>query len=320
MTAGEALREGARTLAGSAGGSDTPLLDASLILAGILGISKEALYAAGPEPLAESHFRRFRADLARRASGLPIAYILGRKEFYGREFRVDERVLIPRPDTELLVEAALAEGDRIATRVASEASAFAVAASESRAWARATSETGASTRGILVHEACVGSGAVAVSLACERPGWSVSASDLSPSALEIAAINAQSLVAGLRRGGKVVFATSDLLSSVEGPFHVIVANPPYVPSLEVDALLAQGWGEPRMALDGGPDGLELCRLLAHQAAARLLPGGALLVEADPGQAVALREIFIRSGFDSVETFDDLAGLERVTIGRMPWKS
>jgi len=320
MTAGEALREGARTLAGSAGGSDTPLLDASLILAGILGISKEALYAAGPEPIDEVSLRRFRDDLARRASGLPIAYILGRKEFYGREFRVDERVLIPRPDTELLVEAALAEGDRIAARVASEASAFAVAASESRAWARATSETGASARGILVHEACVGSGAVAVSLACERPGWSVSASDLSPGALEIAAMNAGSLVDGRRPGGRIALAPSDLLSSVEGPFHVIVANPPYVPSLEVDALLARGWGEPRMALDGGLDGLELCRSLASQAAARLLPGGALLVEADPGQAAALREIFLHSGFDSVETFDDLAGLERVTIGRMPWKS
>lgn len=308
MTARDALREGARILGAARDaegeGSETPFLDASLLLADILGMDRARLLASGPDELGPEAEARYRAALAERASGRPVAYILGRKEFYGRSFLVDERVLVPRPDTELLVEAALAAGDALAAGLA-----------EGRG---AAAEGG--PRALRLHEACVGSGCVAVSLCLERPGWEVSASDISKEALAAAARNAAVLVPEDRPGGPLLLLESDLLSGVPGPFDLVVANPPYVPSREADRLLGKGWGEPRLALDGGEDGLDPYRRLVPEAAARLSPGGFLLLEAGEEQAEELRSLLGAAGFEAVRTLEDLAGRPRVTEGRKPWKS
>ena len=171
-----------------------------------------------------------------------------------------------------------------------------------------------------MHECCTGSGCVAVSLAADRPEWRVSASDLSEGALELARENAERLVDPGRPGGRVEFATSDLLASVmpRGPFDLILANPPYVPSSEAEALLGLGWSEPLLALDGGEDGLDLLRRLLPEAARALAPGGALLVEADGAQAESVKQLFRASRFEEIETVRDLGGRPRVTSGRMPW--
>lgn len=290
MNAREALREGAAALSGT----ETPFLDASLILARALGTDRARLLAAGPEPLGDMPLHNYREGLASRAAGLPLAYILGYKEFWGRRFAVDPRVLVPRPDTEVLVEAALRLGDSLA-------------GSEDGA------ERGAAPR---VHEACCGSGCVALSVAAERPAWEVSASDLSEDALDVARANAVSLIAPERRGGPVAFALGDLLASAGEGFDLILANPPYVPAEEA-ARLARGWSEPLMALDGGADGLELIRRLVPQAARALAPGGYLLVEADGGQAEAVAELFRASRLEGVGSLTDLGGRARATVGRKP---
>ena len=296
MTVRDALREGAAGLPDSG----TPFLDASLLLARALGPGRDAaaLYAAAADELPEAALRAYRATLARRASGEPVAYILGSKEFWGRSFAVDERVLVPRPDTELLVEAALAAGDGLEA---------------------------ASGRPPRVHEVFCGSACVALSVAAGRPSWALSVSDLSPEALEAASANAAAILPAERPGGPLALWRSDVLAALEAPgspgrasrnsFDLVLANPPYVASAETSQLLARGWREPRMALDGGPDGLDACRALAAQAASRIAPGGWLLVEADASQAEALRAILESRGFAEVETMPDLAGRPRVTRGR-----
>ncbi|HRY73546.1 MAG TPA: HemK/PrmC family methyltransferase [Spirochaetia bacterium] len=329
MTAGDALREGARILGAARDaegeGSETPFLDASLLLADILGMDRARLLASGPDELGPEAEARYRAALAERASGRPVAYILGRKEFYGRSFLVDERVLVPRPDTELLVEAALAAGDELAVgRGAVAGAELARGGAAGRAASGGRGEgaaaAGSGPGGLRVHEACVGSGCVAISLCLERPAWEVSASDISKEALAAAARNAAALVPEDRPGGPLRLLESDLLSGVQGPFDIVVANPPYVPTRETDRLLGKGWGEPRLALDGGEDGLDPYRRLVPEAAARLSPGGRLLLEAGEEQAAELRSLLEAAGFEAVRTLEDLAGRPRVTEGRKPWKS
>jgi release factor glutamine methyltransferase len=223
---------------------------------------------------------------------------MGYKEFWGRRFIVDDRVLVPRPDTETLVEASL----RLAASLGGD-------------------------RALRVHEACCGSGCVAVSLAADKPRWIVSASDISEGALEVARANAAALLEHDRPGGPLLFSKSDLLSSVfppgdDGiarvPFDIVLANPPYVSSQETDELLSRGWSEPRLALDGGPDGLDLLRRLVPEAERAIVPGGVLLVEADISQAEAVAQLFRASRFIDVEAVRDLAGKPRVTSGRKPW--
>jgi release factor glutamine methyltransferase len=294
--------------------------------------------ASSPEIVPEPGLERYRANLAARSGGLPLAYIVGRKEFWGREFLVNTRVLVPRPDTETLVEAALRLGDTFQGGGQERASA----AGARRARGNHDEAIAGTERGIdglfgdppdslpprggiplRVHETCTGSGCVAISLAADRPAWRVSASDLSAGALEVAAANAESLLGPgrgerSRPGGALGLARSDLLAAAPGPFDLIVANPPYVPSAEAALLLARGWSEPAMALDGGSDGLDLIRRLLPEAARALVPGGLLLVEADGGQAASVAELFRASRFVEIETALDLAGRPRVTSGRKPW--
>jgi release factor glutamine methyltransferase len=220
----------------------------------------------------------------RRLSGEGVAYLLKRREFFGRDFIVDARVLSPRPDTEVLVAVALELGDSL--------------------------ERAGGKAGLRVHDLCTGSGAVALSLAAERPSWSLSASDLSAAALEVAEANSLAIL-----GRRIALSRADLLEGLAGPFDIITANPPYVPSLEAAALLSEGWGEPLLALDGGADGLDLVRRIAAQAPAVLVSGGFLLLEIDALQAAKTRSILENEGFGSIGIHRDLAGLERVVSAR-----
>lgn len=271
--------------------SETAFLDACIVLAHCMGISRERLLVRFPEQIDDGTAEAFSALWMRRRAGESVAYLIGKKEFFGRDFVVDRRVLVPRPDTETLVAAALEIGDMAFARKAGKED---------------------SLPAFCLHDVCTGSGAVVISIAAERPEWLISASDISPEALEVARINASSLL-----GRKISLRIADLLCGIEGPYDIITANPPYVSTPETDQLLALGWGEPRLALDGGPDGLDFIKRLAGEAFSMLVPGGFLLIETDALQSRATHDILIQEGFDGIRIWKDLAGLERITGARRP---
>jgi release factor glutamine methyltransferase len=281
ITLGEALTQGAALLRSA--GIDTPFLDASLLLGEILRLDRAGLVLAERAPLPPDARGLFDKSLKRRLSGECVAWILGRREFRGLEFAVTPEVLVPRPDTEILVEAAL---EFIDSR--------------------------GSPGHLALLDLCTGSGAVAVSLKHERPGLSVCASDISPQALDLARKNTRKLL-GKADGIKVI--KSDLFDRISGFFDLIVSNPPYVPSALLDTLAVEVRREPRIALDGGPDGLDLIRPIIAGAPEHLRPGGGLLLEADPGQIPAITALVTQGGYGDIRVFQDLSGQDRVASAR-----
>ena len=259
---------------------DTPLLDALVLLAHATGTTKERLLASLPDPVDPEVADAYLAMVDRRAAGTPVSYIRRRKEFYGLDFYVDERVLVPRPDTEVLVEKVLQ-----------------VVRSDSRLR--------------RVHDACTGSGCVGIAVQHTAPGLEVSASDISPPALEVAARNAETLL-----GRKLPAFRSDMLESVPGSFDVIVSNPPYLRDDEVADMRKLGWPEPEMALRGGSDGTVLAARLIKSAPGRLAPGGWLVLEADPRQFNKLYALMDQAGFHTIDVEKDLRGSDRVIAGRL----
>jgi release factor glutamine methyltransferase len=269
--------------------SPTPLLDAEVILAAILGVSRSHL-AAHPETPLETREEDYFRGIALRATGYPVAYVTGTKEFWGLPFAVTPAVLIPKPDTETLV--ALAE-DRIRALLAETAG-----------------------RAISVLDVCTGSGCVAVSLKHDFPALAVTATDISPAALEVARANARAL---LPKGGfsPVAFFEGDLrqgLPESPGGWDLVVSNPPYVPDAVAHDLLADGRGEPLLALAGGTDGLDLVRALARGARGALRAGGILLVETGEYNAQEAAASFRAEGFARVTVHRDLEGQDRVVEG------
>ena len=259
-------------------GVDAPRLTAEVLLAHALSCDRVRLYLDFDKPLGDPELARFRDLVRRRADGEPTAYLVGKKEFWGRPFRVDPRVLVPRPETELVLEAALA----------------------------------ALPAGGRALDLCTGSGCLGVSLALERPGARVLATDVSEDALAVARENAAAL------GAVVEFATGDLWAAVHGEqrFDVVVSNPPYVPATELASLPREVRREPCIALDGGADGLEVIRRVVAGAPARLVPGGVLCVEMHESHWDALPRLCREAGFASAEPRRDLAGLPRFTVARM----
>ena len=260
-------------------------LDAELLLGEALGLTRIQLIVQSERPLADDELRRYRELIKRRRSFEPIAYILGRREFFGLPFIVDRRVLIPRPDSEVLVETAL-NGTR-----------------DRHLYGRAL-------------DLCTGSGCVAIAFAKARPTWRVTAVDLSPEAATVAREN-------LLRAGVVNNLTvleGDLFVPLpEGSeFELITANPPYIPSADIAGLDADVRDfEPRLALDGGADGLVITRRLVAEAARHLTPGGLLALEGGFDQAPAVSALLEAHGFVEVTRSKDLAGIERVVSGRRP---
>lgn len=255
-------------------------VDARRLLREALGVEEAYLVAHPERVLSAAERERFFAWAARRRAGEPLAYLIGSREFYGLAFRVTPAVLIPRPETELLVEAAL---ERLPEDAACR-----------------------------VLELATGCGCVAVAIACNRPRARVTASDVSRAALALARQNAR------RHGARVEFVESDWFSALAGRrFELILANPPYV--AEGDPHLAQGdlRFEPRAALVAGPEGLECIRVIVAGAAAHLAPGGWLLFEHGYDQGERARALLAAAGYAQCFTLRDLAGLERVSGGRRP---
>ena len=289
MTLREALDSGIGLIQRS--GSSSPHLDASLLLSAVLGVDRVYLYAHALEELGDTHLRQFQQLLDRRHDGECVAYILGTKEFHGMDFIVSPDVLVPRPDTETLVDWAL---DLLGQRSL------------------------IANRPLRVLDACTGSGCIAVSIKAGFPDCDLAASDISEAALDIARRNAETLLPQTDMQCKPIrFIRSDLLTEVQGMFDLIVSNPPYVPSDQIDRLSAEVRREPRLALDGGPDGLDLIEHLVPQAAVKLNSGGQLLIEAGSEQADRIERLFTRAGFVDFTRRRDLEGRERVFGGSIP---
>lgn len=268
-TIDETLRAAIATLMGVSG---APRLDAQLLLGHVLGKPREFLVAHGEQQINDLDLHTFDKLLRLRAKGMPIAYLLGSRPFFDRSFRVTPHVLVPRPETEHVVETALA-------------------------WAAG--------RGALqIIDVGTGSGVIALSIAAHLPNANVIATDVSLAALRVAQDNTEGLT-------NVQFVQSDLLEGLRGPFDIICANLPYIATGELDVLEVAHF-EPHVALDGGSDGLDLIRRLLIQAPSRLASPGLLLLEmgADQGNAVAslAQAAFPQT---SVRIIKDLARLDRV---------
>src|SRR5690606_34291956 len=262
-----------------------PRLEAPMMLERASGHRREWLIAHGGEP-ADARAAGAFADLAqRRRGGEPIAYLVGTREFLGRCFEVSPAVLIPRPETELLVRLALERAQP----------------------------------GARVVDLGTGSGAIAISLACEREDLRVTATDRSRDALAIARRNAERLAAGALAGARLCLCAGDWWDAIgeDERFDVAVSNPPYVEA--GDPHLRQGdlRFEPQQALVAGADGLGALREIVAGARGRLNPGAWLLLEHGFGQAAAVRALLAAAGLRDVETVRDLAGRDRVSLGRMP---
>ncbi|OSZ62915.1 peptide chain release factor N(5)-glutamine methyltransferase [Hydrogenophaga sp. IBVHS2] len=257
-------------------------LDAQMLLLMVAGRDphdRAWLAAHGDEPLSADAAARLDALVARRQAGEPMAYLRGEQEFFGLSLRVDARVLVPRPDTETLVEWALSLSAELppAARVA---------------------------------DLGTGSGAIALALRSRRPDWRITATDASTAALTVARANAERLGLPLR------FAHGAWLAALPGErFELLVSNPPYI--AEADPHLPALAHEPGSALTAGIDGLDDIRTLVAQAPGALVPGGWLLLEHGHDQAPAVRALLDEAGFERVASRNDIAGIARCSGGRWP---
>jgi release factor glutamine methyltransferase len=264
-------------------GNPTPRLDAELLLGKVLDVPRLKLVIDADRPLSKAELASYRELHQRRRKGEPVAYLLGVREFYGRPFRVDARVLIPRPDTEVLVETAL-------------------------------TRTAARSLSLRALDLCTGSGCVAITIARERPTARVLGSDISASAVAVARDNAVRLGAF-----NVAFFEADLFAlppeAGARKLDLVTANPPYIPAGDARELQVDIRDfEPHAALFGGDDGLALVRRIVQDAPAHLDEGGVLAVEVGAGQAPSVAALFRDGGFTSVETTRDYGGHERVVSG------
>lgn len=260
-------------------GLDSPRLDAEVLLSSVLKKDRIFLYVHFDEPLMAEELAAYKALIKRRVAREPVAYILGHREFMKLDFKVDRSVLVPRPDTEILVQAVL---DRLPEG------------------------------GQRVADIGTGSGAIAISLAYYRPELRVTATDISAAALAVAGENA----AALGVAERVEFAEGNLLEPLTGKYAAVVSNPPYVSKADMEALMPEvkNW-EPHGALYGGPDGLDFYRQLAKESGNYLEPGGLIALEVGLGEAALAAGMLEENGFSEIEIKRDYAGIERVVMGR-----
>jgi release factor glutamine methyltransferase len=280
-TVAEALRRGESCLA--AAGLDSTRLQARRMLAQVVGVDSVGIYQRLLEPLTSQQLARFEDQVTRRAAGEPLAYLVGSVDFAGRSFLVDERVLVPRPETEELLELALGGADRRAAR---------------RQSVRSVVDVG------------TGSGVLALSLARELPEAWVVGTDRSADALAVAKLNRRRL----QLEDRVDFVQCDLLSGVALVADLIVANLPYVPTAEIDQLQPEVRREPRLALDGGTDGFKLYQGLLDQTREHLADGGMLIAEIGADQGERASQLARRVlPLDRTRVLGDLTGRDRFLI-------
>ncbi|MCF6226185.1 MAG: peptide chain release factor N(5)-glutamine methyltransferase [Xanthomonadales bacterium] len=262
----------------SSGNASTSSLDAELLLAEVMQVGRSFFYS---DPNAEPSWAQledFQQLLQRRLGGEPVAYLLGRQEFWSLVLKVNAATLIPRPETELLVELTLAKLD--------------------------------STESCRIADLGTGSGAIALALASERPGWQITATDISAEALKVAEENRQA-----HHLENVILRQGEWLSALQGKFHAVVSNPPYIAAADPHLSSGNIRFEPELALTPGADGLASFRQISAQAGDYLLPGGWLLFEHGFDQADQVQCMLLAAGMDNIETLQDLEGLDRVTIGQ-----
>lgn len=266
-------------------------LDAEVLLAHVLGQSRAYLYGYSEKELSQQTYSQFRAMLEKRVEGVPVAYLTGMKEFMSLVFQVDNRVLIPRPETELLVELAIDTAKDLLDTTSREF--------------------------LTIVDVGTGSGAIAVSGAKLLPALRFYAIDVSTGALEVARTNAQSMGVASR----ITFLQGDLLKPLENrtlsePIDIILANLPYIPREDVAGLQKEVvLHEPHLALDGGDDGLELYRRLIPQASKLLRPGGALIMEIGWDQGDSAGELFKYGEWGHTKIIKDYAGKDRIIFAQ-----
>lgn len=272
------IHEAARLGAQTLAAVPDPQLDAEWLLGEALGMKRLELRLNATRSLTAEQETKYRDLLKKRAARVPLQYILGTQSFFGCELRVTEAVLIPRQETETLCERAL----------------MALEATPSPA----------------IADLCTGSGAIAIALRHARPDARVWATELSPPALALARENAQ------KNGTVITFLEGDLLEPLQGlTFDCIVSNPPYISTGALAALQPEVRFEPRMALDGGTDGLLFYRRLAQGVPTVLRPGGRVFLELGDGQADAVAALFAAAGFAEIRVHNDLFGCPRVLEAR-----
>ncbi|OIB04165.1 protein-(glutamine-N5) methyltransferase, release factor-specific [Paenibacillus sp. LC231] len=260
-----------------------PQRNAQLLLEHVLGLSGTSYYMALAEPFPANRRYALEDVINRKAQGVPAQYIIGEQEFYGRPFEVTSAVLIPRPETELLVEAVLKYGRELTPR----------------------------SKRLKAIDIGTGSGAIAITLALQEAAWDLLASDISPEALEVAARNAKHLNAD------VEFRQGNLLEPFAGMApDILVSNPPYIPAEDIEGLQPEVRDyEPRTALDGGPDGLNPYRIMMEQLPLLSTPPRMIAFELGMGQAGDVAELLRGAGhWKEIVTVPDLAGIDRHVLG------
>jgi len=277
MTIADWLRHAAARL--EASGCPDPKVDSTWIAENTLGMTRSGLVFGGTRDLNDDQLRRLNEALERRTAGEPVQYILGTAPFMGMEFIVTPDVLIPRQDTETLAEAVVVEARR--------------------------------RESAKLLDLCTGSGALGLCVASLCPDVQATLADVSAEALDVARANAH------RLGVRATFRHGDMFAAVRHErFDVIACNPPYIPTAELDGLQREVQFEPRIALDGGVDGLSFYRTMAAEAPAHLNEGGAVLVEVGMGQAQDVRRLFDEGlGAREGGVIKDLNGIERVVWAR-----
>ncbi|NLW59983.1 MAG: peptide chain release factor N(5)-glutamine methyltransferase [Firmicutes bacterium] len=279
LTVGVVLKETARFFAKR--GLETPRLEAELLLAHLLATDRLRLYLDGDRPLNANEIREYKELIRRRLSGQPLAYITGKKSFLNWEFKITPAVLVPRPETEILVEKV-------------------VELCRSRSAGR-------------LLELGTGSGVIAIALAHYLPAFQIDAVDLSPAALQVAAANAKAH--GLT--GRINFYCGDLFAALAGldrpVYNGIVTNPPYIPTAVIPNLAPEVQSEPWTALDGGPTGTEVIARIIAEAPNYLAPAGFLALEHGHEQFPVVEQLAKAAGFTTVLSYQDYSGWPRVAV-------
>jgi len=301
----------------------TPNLDASLLLAHVLKINREKLITLGTDKISAKNCAAFCELIERRASGECVAYITGKKEFRGLEFEVNKSVLVPRPDTETLVEAALeilSDYFPAETLKAQRTQREKEGACDQKPPCNSCEPEvrHSVVKNFNLLDLCTGSGAVAIALKNEMPELEVHATDISPDALETAKRNAKRLLPGKT----IHFYLGDLYDAIpsfasqQKLFSLIISNPPYIPSSQIETLSAEVQNEPRLALDGGESGLEIIKKIINETHNYSEKNCVLLLEADPRQMPDIEKLLAGRGFTGIKSYKDLSGSIRVIGGKL----